>query len=93
MGLEEPCEERARRQAPLRGLHAAAGHGLTCPNTDRLPCTSQTSQSEGGAREGGTRRLGRRVGGSSIKNHQTAGPQACLNIGLFKGDFCKTLAS
>lgn len=44
------------------------------------------------------RRLDRRVGGSSIKNRQAAGPQACLNIWLFKRDFCssptpKTFAS
>lgn len=60
--------------------------GPTCPHTDRLPCTSQTSQSEG-AHEEGARRLDRRVGGSSIKNRQTAGPQTCLNVCLFKEDF------
>lgn len=37
--------------------------GPTCPNTDRLPCTSQTSQSEGAHEEGGkeARQEGRRL--------------------------------
>lgn len=33
------------------------------------------------------RGLSKRVGGPSIKNRQTVGPQACLNIWLFKGGF------